>query len=168
MKETYRILSDLLDNRYTMEELERINETYFEEHPLPYHEIMKEGVLEILHYLKQEKFKIALCSSSPLENITHVLKSCAIRNYFDFVVSGEQFEKSKPNPEIYQHAAKVLQVKEENCIVIEDSKYGIEAGYNAGMTVIGIADLRFQQDQSKASVVVENLMEALEWIQHKK
>ena len=69
------------------------------------------------------------------------------------------FHESKPNPEIYLTAAKKLNVKPEECIAVEDSKYGIAAGNAAGMRVLAYADDRYGVDQSKAYARIHNMQE---------
>ncbi len=165
LERTYELEVELMNNLFSVEQMKEMNDRYFMEHPLPFKDIKKEGVNEILDYLKNKGIKIALCSSSPLDNITQVLKECEIQHYFDFVVSGEQFTESKPHPEIYLHAADVLGVKPDQCIVVEDSNAGVTSGYNAKMIVIGIQDEILNHDQSLATVSVSNLIEAKGWIE---
>ena len=61
-----------------------------------------------------------------------------MRSYFDVIVDGHQVNKPKPAPDIYLKAAELLNVKPTNCIVLEDSPTGIEAGRAAGMRLIGV------------------------------
>lgn len=159
MERTYEILYELLNRRVSIETLREINETYFTEHPLPYDRILKPGAKELLEFLKQHKISTAVCSSSSLELIETALRECGIGSYFDYIVSGEQFTLSKPNPEIYLHAAEVLQVRPEDCLVIEDSTMGIRAGCSAGMKVIALDDPKFSLDQSEAHRQVRSLKE---------
>lgn len=80
-------------------------------------------------------------------------------SYFDVVLSGQDLPRSKPDPMIYHKAAKLLGVKEEECMVLEDSTVGILAAYDAGMRVIALKDERFSFDQSLAYDQIENLKE---------
>jgi len=63
---------------------------------------------------------------------------------------------SKPDPAIYLHAARKLQVKPKRCIAIEDSSCGITAAKNAGMFVIGINSAKNHKLLGQADVIVEN------------
>lgn len=165
MEVTYQILQRLLKNQYTIEQLTEINETYFKENPLSYSKILMPGVKELIDFLKKNQIKMAVCSSSSLETIRTCLGECGILDCFDYIVSGEQFERSKPDPEIYLHARDIFQLKSEECIVIEDSCLGIEAGVNADMKVIALHNPKFKQDQSKATWHIEKMAEAIELIQ---
>lgn len=151
MEVTYQMMQKLLGYTHSLDKIQEVNETYFKEHPIPYKEIMIPGVKELLLFLKEKGIKTAVCSSSPLDLIEKCTEECDIRKYFDYIVSGEQFKNSKPDPEIYLHAAEVFGYQPEECLVIEDAKLGIEAGVNAGMKVIALHNPKFMQDQSKAS-----------------
>ena len=65
------------------------------------------------------------------------------QNYFDFLVSGEAINLSKPDPGIYLHTAKLLEMKPSQCIVIEDSHNGARAAKAAGMYCIGYIDTHY-------------------------
>lgn len=157
MQRTHEMLTDMLEHRFSMDEVIAMNETYFEQHPLDYGNLKKEGVIETLSSLKEAGYKVALCSSSPMSNIKHVIEVCGFEPYLDFVVSGEQFTHSKPHPEIYLHAAEVLGVKPQECVVVEDSEYGIQAGVSAGMVVLALEDKKIPNNQSKATEIIRSL-----------
>lgn len=157
LQRTYEIIYDLLDGQYSMERIIEENDRYFIEHALDYKTLIKEGAISLLQSIKNDGLKIALCSSSPRENIDHVVDVCGFAPYLDFIVSGEQFEESKPHPEIYLHAAEVLSVNPEDCLVIEDSEYGIQAGISAGMKVIALSDSELPNKQEKATWIVDSL-----------
>ena len=148
-------------------ELERINKQYFNvDHPIRYAHIMNPGLIELLNEIKARGWKCAVCSSSPRVKIDQALEECNIASYFDYVVSGEQFTQSKPNPEIYLHAAEMLGVDVSKCLVIEDSKMGIEAGKNAKMKTIGLIDRRFGLVQCSADILVDSLSDVLASIKY--
>jgi beta-phosphoglucomutase-like phosphatase (HAD superfamily) len=75
------------------------------------------------------------------------------------VTSGDQFKESKPNPEIYLHTMKELKVSPSECLIIEDSGYGIEAGVAAGATVAALRDDRYDLHQEKAHYHISSLSE---------
>ncbi|MFV0479222.1 MAG: HAD family hydrolase [Anaerorhabdus sp.] len=165
MKTTYHLVYEWLEGKISEEEIQEINDNYFKENPLWYPSVLKEEVKEVLQVLKDQGKKIALCSSSSKVSIAEMLKTCELETYFDVVVSGEEFKESKPNPEIYLYAAKVLGVGTEQCVVVEDSKVGIEAGCRANMRVLAVVDEQFDHDQSKATKRIHNLKEVLDWIE---
>ena len=163
MEGTYNLLYEMLNKKYTISEIEEENRKYFLEHPIDYKAILNPIVKEILIFLKEHKIKLAVCSSSPKKTIEKALKECEILEYFDFIVSSDEVEKSKPDPDVYLKACEVLKVSKEDAFVIEDSTIGIEAGKNANIKVIAIKDKFFGQDQTKADYIFENLGKVLEF-----
>ena len=105
---------------------------------------------------------MALASSTQMDIIERVLRVNKIEEYFQVVVSGTQFKRSKPDPEIYHYTARQLGVKEEECLVVEDSTFGVTAASRAGMTVVAVIDDRFDFDQSLADYRIHNLLQVLE------
>ena len=103
---------------------------------------MKVGVKEILTFLKENGYKVALATSAKRERAIKQLKMANIKELFDCIVCGDEVINAKPNPEIFLKAAEELSVKPENCIVIEDSPAGIESAYNANMIGIHVEDLK--------------------------
>ena len=134
-------------------------DAYIQSHPFNYADYLNEGVKEILAYLRAKGYKTAVASSSMLSQIKKMANECQILDAFDVILSGEMFEESKPNPEIYLEAAKKLNVEPEQCLVIEDSSFGIQAGKDAGMTVLALKDTRYGINQSKADYKIESLQE---------
>ncbi|MFV0550315.1 MAG: HAD family hydrolase [Anaerorhabdus sp.] len=165
LDKTYDMLYDMLEGKYPRERIIQENDVYFEKHPLDYKNISKEGAIETFKALKDAGYKIAICSSSPLDNIKHVAEVCGFEPYLDFVVSGEQFVQSKPHPEIYLHAAEVLNVTPEECVVVEDSEFGIQAGISAGMIVLALEDKRLPNNQAKATQIINSLSEVQELVE---
>lgn len=103
---------------------------------------LKLGVYEILEYLKENHFKIALATSAISERAFKQLKQANIESFFDVIVCRDEVRETKPNPEIFLKAADKLMVNPEQCVVIEDSSAGIEAAFNAGMIPIHVVDLK--------------------------
>ena len=113
----------------------------------------------MLNQLKNSGWRLALASSSPRANIEQVLRELAILPLFEVIASGNDFRESKPNPEIYLYVAAQLQAKPQQCTVIEDSTYGIQAAVRAGMRVLAKRDERYGFDQSPAHALFDDLAE---------
>ena len=94
---------------------------------------LKEGALELLEFLKENGYKIALATSAKRERVKIQVSHAKIENIFDAIVCSEDITNSKPDPEIFLKAAEKVCVNPENCIVIEDSEAGIKAAFNAKM-----------------------------------
>ncbi|MDP4143303.1 MAG: HAD family hydrolase [Bacillota bacterium] len=119
-----------------------------------------DGVTALLKELKDNNIKIALASSSPREFIMAVLKKFNIEEYFIKILSGEEVTKGKPAPDIFQEVSRMLEVKPEKCIVIEDSRNGVKAAKAADMKCIGFKNINSgNQDLSKADLMVDSLEE---------
>ncbi len=83
--------------------------------------------------------------------------------YFDFDISRSEVEQGKPAPDSYLAAADALGVDPANCLVIEDSPTGVQAGLNAGMTVIArTIEADIADNLSHADLVVDDLMD-IDW-----
>jgi len=126
-----------------------------------YPDILNPQAIEVLDTLQDMGMQLALASSSSIEKIRQVLSTCAIEHYFDSVISGDQFHRSKPDPEIYQYTMRRLNRRPEECLVIEDSTYGVQAGAASGAAVAALRDARFPFDQSAAQFHIQSLLEIL-------
>ena len=165
MATTYDMLYEMFDGKYTKEELAKINEKYFgEEDPLDCKKIMFANVKECLVSFRQMGLKLALCSASPMNTIMDNLRQMEIENLFDCIVSGDDFERSKPDPMIYHYAMDKLHVTSEECIVYEDSTIGIAAGKASKAFCIARKDDRFGQDQSQADMLINDINELLDYV----
>lgn len=102
---------------------------------------IKEGVHELLEFLKINQYKIGLASSTRKEKVLEHLKRANIEQYFEVVIGGDMVKESKPHPEIYQKACEELGVEPCHALCIEDSPSGIRSAHAAGLKVIMVPDL---------------------------
>ncbi|WP_238915973.1 HAD family phosphatase [Clostridium sp. YIM B02555] len=128
--------------------------------------IVKPGVHELMDYLKENGYKIAVATSTRRERALQLLEEAKVKAKVDFVVCGDEVENSKPNPEIFLKAAKGLGVKAEKCIVIEDSDAGITAAHAAEMIGIHVPDMKQLEIETKALAfkVCKSLFEVKEYL----
>jgi len=117
------------------------------------------GVLKLITSLKEHKFKIAIASSAPMENIQLITQSLKIHNCFDTIVSGWEVMKGKPDPQTFLLAAEKLGVEAENCIVIEDAISGVTASKRAGIRCIAVTNTTPKEDLREADLVIDTLEE---------
>lgn len=148
--------------KLSVEAAEARYEVWASAYPCDYRKLLNPGVPETLVGLKERGVRVALASSSPLNNIEEVLDACGIRDHFEFLVSGEQFKRSKPDPDIYLHAIDRLGLPADCCCCVEDSLYGITAGKRAGLTVIAKREERFGFSQDAADKIIDQLPDLLE------
>lgn len=140
-KKAIEIIKNEFGNHFDAPKFKQIGKEfsydYFEKHGVP----EKEGLYEILDYLKNKGCKLAVASSTSSDSVRHHLKEKDIEKYFDAVICGDMIEKSKPEPDIYLTACKKLNEKPKNCFAIEDSKNGLISAHRAGCKVIMVPDL---------------------------
>ncbi len=93
----------------------------------------------LLDVVKEAACLTALVTMSRRNEVIHVLHALGIEQWLDLVLTAEDIERGKPDPEGYLLAAEKLKVLPEECLVLEDSVNGVRAGLAAGMSVIAIA-----------------------------
>jgi beta-phosphoglucomutase len=96
-----------------------------------------DGATDLLEELKG-KTKIALATMSSRKVIEKILPEKRIREYFDVVLTADDVAKPKPDPEVFLVSAAKLGVKQENCVVVEDSVFGVRAAKTARMRCIAV------------------------------
>ncbi len=129
---------------------------------IDYRSIFRDEARNLILNLKKMGYRMAVASSTKLPLVIRVLTENEIIGYFDQVVSGNMFRRSKPDPEIYCYTAEKLGVDTSECLVVEDSIVGITAASRAGMKIAAVIDDRFGFDRSLADFEIENLGEVLE------
>lgn len=148
------------------EELRRRKKEYFtamrRELPLP----VKPGLYELLAYLKEQGYQIALATGSTKEYSLSNLEEAGVAQYFAHIISGDMVEHAKPSPDIFLKSAEVLGEKPENCLVLEDSLNGVEAGIRGGFVTVMVPDMT-QPDETlrgRVEAVCESLLDVREWL----
>lgn len=96
------------------------------------------GVNQLLTFLEANNIKFALGSAS--KNAPLILERVGLLDRFNAIVDGNDVSKAKPNPEVFLIGAKKINMKPENCVVVEDAIAGIQAANAAKMISIGIGD----------------------------
>ena len=115
------------------------------------------GLLEFLTHLDQRNIPLSVASSSVKSNIELILDKLLIRHYFKFLVSGEEVENGKPSPDIFLRTAHLNAMEPQKCLVIEDSRNGVNAAKDAQMTVVGFRNPNSgNQDLSRADLIISD------------
>ena len=127
---------------------------------------LKPGIVELLTFLKENKYGLAVASSTRKAVVESQLRNAGILDFFDEIICGDMVKKSKPEPEIYLTAAEKIKVNPENCYAIEDSYNGIRSAYNAKMQVIMVPDLlpSTEETRGKCCITCDSLLEVIEYI----
>lgn len=110
-------------------------------------------------------FKMAIATGSTRNLVDIVVEKLDLERFMQHIQPSDEIENGKPNPDIFLKCAHHLEVKPEECIVLEDSSNGCLAGKRAGCYVIAVpTEYTDHQDFSMADVVVKDLFEAWELI----
>ncbi len=126
-------------------------------------------VEELLKYLRENNYKIAVASSSDTADIKNNLEKTKLEKYIDDIASGAEVENGKPAPDVFLLAAKRLGVDAKDCLILEDSKAGIKAGKASGAMVFMVPDM-FTVDkecEDTADRILTNLGEVIEILEGK-
>jgi beta-phosphoglucomutase len=124
-----------------------------------------DGVPAFLNILADNKIPMAIYSGALKQEIELILRGAGLRDYFVAIVSAEQVKKGKPDPEGFLLALKLLNkklhktVEPKDCIVIEDSNWGLEAAQAAGMHPVAVTNSYAADYLRPADKIVENLGE---------
>lgn len=128
------------EKTYTQEEKEQLadrkNEYYKESLKQLDDSAVLSGVTGALTQLKRKNLLLAVGSAS--KNAPAILEQTGILPYLNQISCGLDTTRSKPDPEVFQIAAERLQLKPEECLVVEDSAAGIEAAKRGGMRSLGV------------------------------
>jgi beta-phosphoglucomutase-like phosphatase (HAD superfamily) len=116
----------------------------------------------VLEELQRMKLRLAVATSSVSASARPFLTRHGLTEFFDVIITGEEVEHGKPQPDIYLCAAEKLRIPADACLVIEDALPGVAAAKAASMRVAAIPDTRFvdRRDYEKqADYVLGDLTE---------
>ena len=108
-------------------------------------DVLKNTIKELSH----QKYKIAVCSNSIRKTILTVLSKLDIIEYFDYIVSNEDVNNSKPHPEMYWKTISYFGVLPEETLIIEDSPFGLLAANRSKSNVMRV--------ETPNSVTIDNI-----------
>jgi HAD superfamily hydrolase (TIGR01509 family) len=150
------LLERVFPGRFSQEEKDRISlekEKQYQQEFKPHLKLIK-GLDNLLVKSHNDGIKMAIGSAAILYNIDFVVDGLHIREYFDAIVSADDVEHSKPDPETYDKCAQQLSVDAKNCLVFEDAPKGVETAENAGMDCVVITTLHRKEEFEHYSNVV--------------
>ena len=117
---------------------------------------LQPGWSEILNQAKKSDLRIALVTASNRLLAEALLKSANLEKYFDVVVASDDLPRTKPHPDPYLHAAKLLGVEVLDCLVFEDSNTGVTSSLAAEMPTIALPG-RVLLDERRGMKILETL-----------
>jgi beta-phosphoglucomutase len=125
IKDSNFVLIEELKQRYT---IELINETAKN----------RQEKIELLNLLKNKKIKIACYTNSIRQTAELMLSKTGILHFFDLILTNQDVEASKPNPQGYNKIIDLFNVNLNETIIVEDSPKGYEAAYLSGAKVFKV------------------------------
>jgi len=124
-----------------------------------------EGVRDFLQMLSNNGIPMAICSGALLSEIELILEQAKLRHYFSTIVSAEQIKKGKPHPDGFLLTLQKLNrnrsdaILAEQCVVIEDSHWGLRAAKAAGMHTVAVTNTYDAEQLSQAEKIITKLNE---------
>jgi len=114
------------------------------------------------------KYTLAIASGALKNEIEFILEYAGIRRHFEIIVSADEVENCKPNPEVFMKALERVNKHDSTksriiypyeCLVIEDSIAGIKAAHGAGMKCLAVTNSYSADKLSEADMIVRSLEE---------
>ncbi|MCI0693492.1 HAD family phosphatase [candidate division KSB1 bacterium] len=119
---------------------------------------LNDGVLDVLEYLKENRYRLGLVTGSIRSQVEPVIGP-EISSWFDCIITAEDVERGKPDPEPYLRAIQKLHVAPSECLVIENAPLGIRAGKSAGAAVVAITTTLAPYYLREADAIVHDFEE---------
>ena len=91
-----------------------------------------------LSKLKADGYLLGVASNSVKDSVCLMMEKSHLLPWLDVVLSNQDVEKPKPNPEIYKKAADILGVLPSECLIVEDNHHGIAAARSSGASVMEV------------------------------
>ena len=166
IKGIYQRFYDVYGNDFPIEnviqDVHQLMAERFETEGVP----VKKGLVELLHYLKDNNYKTIVATSSNRDRVDKILAQAKITEFFDDSICGDEVTKGKPNPEVFLKSCQKLSVNVDEAIVLEDSEAGIQASYDANIKVICIPDMKYPEKQyeEKTFKILKDLTEVTAYL----
>ncbi|MGB6329378.1 MAG: HAD family phosphatase [Halarcobacter sp.] len=113
-----------------------------------------------LSKLKNEGYKMAVCSNSIRNTIEIMMQKSALEQNFEFYVSNQDVKNGKPDPEMYNKAIEKLGLTPKECMIVEDNENGIKAARASGASVMEVdvvEDVNYQNIQKHLKMFEEQI-----------
>ena len=129
------------------------------------HTVLAPGAIDFLNYLKENNIPRTIATMSEKDNVDFYIEEFQLAKWFDIkkIVYDDGTIPGKPAPDIYIKAANILNLKPEECVVIEDAVSGIEAARAAGIgKIIAMASMEsadFYKSIPAVTQIIKNFSE---------
>ena len=121
---------------------------------------LRPGVERLITEAKAQGIRLAIATTSALPNTLALLEKFLNPDWFEVIAAGDIVPAKKPAPDIYYYVLQQMNLKSEECLVLEDSEHGLQAATAAGLkTIVTVNEYTKNQDFSKAVLVLNHLGE---------
>ncbi len=117
------------------------------------------GLIELLELLYQKDIPMVIATSGIPVNIEFMLQNIPIAKYFKSIINSTHISHGKPHPEIYQLAAKALNLAPEKCVAFEDAVAGVRSAKTAGFKTIALTTTHQTAELDQADIIVSDFTE---------
>lgn len=156
--ECERILAEHFQDAIDMPRYKAVRDEHF--HNLRNQGVaLKPGFDALFYAIKQHGLLTAIVTSSHLPEVKHNFSGSTYLAQFDLVITAEDVERGKPNPDCYQMAYRQLGVDAKQCLVLEDSNNGIKAALAAECHAVMIPDLLPPLPELEDKIIIKASLE---------
>ena len=150
-------------DKYRDAQLEEVNKIILSGKPKA-----KKGLFELLNYLQNNNYKMAIISGNSLAKMSFLLAKNNIDvGLFHPIISRDSNMESKPSPQPFLYCAKQMGVKPCQCVMLEDAYNGIRGAYDAGCKSIMIPDtVPVTEEMRQKATILNNLTEVITYLQN--
>jgi len=124
---------------------------------------LRPGVKRLLLEARAAGLRLAIATTTSLENVTALLRQClghGARDWFEVIGAGDVVPAKKPAPDIYRFTLETMGLRPGQCLALEDSGNGLRAARAAGLpTLVTVNDYTAHDDFHGAAVVLDHLGE---------
>ena len=136
------VFEKLIDDKQTVDQLIKDKNNFFEKYSID-NGLLFDGVCELIEKLSS-KYILCIGSGAKRSEIISILKKFNLESFFEVILSADDVNYSKPNPETFQKVIDILNESENiratDCLVIEDTPGGIMAAKSADMYCASITN----------------------------
>lgn len=136
------------NDRFSVEEMNRLSLEKEKRYQAEYRPHLKliDGLEDFLKTAYEAGIPMAIGSAAITLNVNFVLDGLSLRPYFKAIVNADHVTQSKPDPETFLQAARLLSIAPEHCIVFEDAPKGVEAALHAGMQTVVLTTMHTKEE----------------------
>lgn len=150
-------------DKLTPKDIERISDKK-KKHTMEFLKIVPyNGVREFVEHLLKKGIKTAIVTGSRREFAEKVVKN-HFEGLFDFIISSDDVNRSKPYPDPYLKAVEFLKFKKEECLVIENAPLGIESAKEAGLKVYALQTTLDKKHLMQADKIFKNHEDMIKYV----